>query len=522
MRVWRGLGARLRAEDGGATAFGVLALCLTGMLVGLAIDVTNLYRNETLMRLTADSAAHAGAVALARGEDPIGAARAMVERNMPAARFGPLTDATALQALHLDTGMNRLVRPDPDDAPVNAVLVRLQYSAEVKNLLPTFALGMVGIDGWTVETRSVATLTPSRRCGNAEGLFAQGRIDLAASVRLGDRLCLHSQAGIDLPAGAELGAGLRLSLPDPAACQGACRDAEAGSVVAMNLVMPQAAAHVARLADGFARPEVVLPEETAFFATRPFRGDPEALAEVGLATAGLQTGKVIGLSPFLFGALRERPAGLVYLVPCGSALPGTRPGAVPGAEARISLAGTEGQATLKDIVLVTDCPIEMDAATRIEGSLLIQLPPDLDAGEEALTAAPGARLGDPRGACAARLQSTLMVMGSLVLPAGLSASNLAVVAGGDVTLAPDPEGRLARHQGLSVHAGGRIATVGGHALAPCPGAASPVLPTLSAISYAMPPTDGWLIPVARPAPEAEMPGKAVGALPRAGGRDPQG
>lgn len=515
MRIGRGLGGHLRSEDGGATAFGVLALCLTALLVGLSIDVANLYRNETLMRLTADAAAHAGAVALARGDDPVEAARAMVERNMPAARFGPVTDATGLQALHLDPDENRLTRADPDSAPTNAVLVRLQRSAGVNNLLPTFALGLVGIDDWTVEARSVAALVPTRRCGNADGLFAKGGISLGPGARLGEGACLHSQTGINLATGTKLGEGLRLSLPDPAACKGACRDAAPGAM-AMNLVMPQAAAHVMRLANGFARPEVILPEETAFFTTRPLNGDTEALAEVGLPKTGLRTGNVIVVPPFLFAVMRERPAGLVYVVACSPGLPGGRVKTVPGATPRISLMGVEGQATLKDLVLVTDCPIDIDAATRIEGSLLIQLPPALAPDEEALAAAPGAHLGDPDGTCDARLQSTLMVLGNLLLPAGMSASNLAVVAGGDVTLAPDPEGRIARHQGLSVHAGGRIATVGAHAFDPCPGASDPVLPGLRVISHAMPPTNGWLSPVERPAPEAEMPGENVETRPMQG------
>lgn len=509
MHGWRGPGGSLRAEDGGATAFGVLALCLTAMLVGLSIDVANLYRNETLMRLTADAAAHAGAVALARGDDPLDAAAAMVGRNMPADRFGVVTDATGLQALHLDPAANRLARAD-DDAPANAVLVRLQRSAGVKNLLPTFALGLLGIDGWTVETRSVAALMPTRRCGNADGLFAKGGIDLGPGVQLDDGACLHSQTAINLAAGTKLGGDLRLSLPDPAACTGACRDAAPGNVAAMNLVMPQAASHVLRLADGFARPEVTLPEETAFFATRPLQGDTEALAEVGLPKAGLRTGQAIAVSPFLFAVMRERPAGLVYVVACGTGLPGGRRETVPGAAPRIALMGVEGQATLKDIALVTDCPIEMDALTRIEGSLVIQLPPALLPGEEALTAAAGARLGDPDGTCDARLQSTLMVPGDIVLPAGMSASNLAVVAGGDVTLAPDPEERIARHKGLSVHAGGAITAAGPHAISPCPGASGPVLPPLRVIAHAMPPTGGWLAPMARPVPEAEMPGERVG------------
>ena len=61
---------RFRAqEDGGVTAFGIFTFGLMMLTVGLAIDVTNAYRHKALLQVTADSAAQAGIVALARGQE---------------------------------------------------------------------------------------------------------------------------------------------------------------------------------------------------------------------------------------------------------------------------------------------------------------------------------------------------------------------------------------------------------------------------------------------------------------------
>ena len=502
-----------REEDGAATSLGLFCLILMAMLLGLAIDTASLYRQQTLMRLAADSAAHAGVAALARGEGPAGAqaaAAAMVARNLPEAHFGRLVadPASDLRALRLDPVTGDLARLG-ENAPANAFLVRLQRSAAVDNPIPTHILRLVGFDSWTAGAVSVAALQPTRRCANAAGLFAQGRIDVSASSTLGAGLCLHSQKAISLAAGTGIEEGLRLSMPTLEGCEGDCRSAtHAGAGLAeMNLLMPVAADHVVRLATGFARPDMAMPEKAAFFATRPLANDLEPLAEVGLDTGGLKTGSVVSLSAFRFSQLREVPPGLVYLVICN--MPADQ---VPKSGLdRIRLMGIENRAKLRDMVLVTTCPLEMDDLTRVEGALVILL----HGPETVLDAAPGARMGDPTGSCDAHRRVVLMTTGNLALPAWLSTSNLAAVAGGDVEILSDPDTNRAVHQGLSLHVGGHLSMAGQHSFAVCPDAADPVLPALRVIAHAMPPLEGWVAPLlsARPVPSPDMPGDRPDRLP---------
>ena len=71
LKTWRRprhLALRFGAQqDGGATVLGLISICLMLLFAGVAVDVANLYRHQTLLQLAADSAAQGGLVRLARG-----------------------------------------------------------------------------------------------------------------------------------------------------------------------------------------------------------------------------------------------------------------------------------------------------------------------------------------------------------------------------------------------------------------------------------------------------------------------
>lgn len=494
----------LRGDAGGATTLGVFALALTTIVVGFAMDASNLYRQQSLMRHTADAAAHAGVVALARGgtaAEAEAAAAAMIEKNLPAAGFGRLVadPATDLRALVFDPATGRLAVPD-DEAPANAMLVQLQRGAAAGNPVPTYVLRLIGFDGWTTGASSVAAIVPSQRCPNAAGLVARGKLALAGGVRAGEGVCLHSQDSIALPAGSAMDMDARLSLPMPDRCSEAC----AAAVVGMNLVMPQAADHLLRLAEGFARPDLELPEEAIFFAARRFDADLEPLAEVRVDTRHLGRGDTIPLTSFLFGVLRSYPAGLVYTVTCGPPEAGNKPEPL--------VLGQDPQAPpLRDLVLITDCPLRLGPYARLEGTLVFLLG---DTETADLAAERGARIGAAPGACTAGARSLVMTPGNLVLPAGLVGAGLGVVTGGGIVLVAD-EG-APEHRGFAAHAGAGLRVEGAQRFAHCPQDSDPLLPPLRVITHVMPPLDGWVTPLPRALPDRELPGSAVKALPMAG------
>ena len=491
----------LHDESGGITVLALFSLVLMVLCLGFGIDACNLYRHQNMLRMAADAAAHAGASALARGASPEAAEAAamdMLALNMPLDPEGSLLAdrATDLRALVVNTVDGKLSLPDPD-TPANAMLVSLQRSETARNPIPTFVLGLFGVESWSTGASSVAMVGTTRRCGNAAGLFADGPITIGSNglgLQPSDGLCLHSQEAVSLPLGESVtGADPLLSLPMRTACSGgACANA-----TEVNLITPGIAAHVARLAGGFTAPRLSLPEEQAFFATRPISQDLEPLSEVGADVRELKTGSVVVLSAFRFRLLREVPPGLVYLVLCG------QPGAEveTGGKDQIVFGEWPGAPVLQDIALVTTCPIQLGEHARIEGSLVISLADD----PGLATADPGAGIGDPTGGCDPALRSVLMTKGSLALPSTLTTSNIAVVAGGDVMLGLPGEAASPRARGIAVHAGGEIRSTGTQGLKPCPEATDPLLPALRVISHTMPPIDGWVTPLT-PEVEPDLPG----------------
>jgi Flp pilus assembly protein TadG len=520
-----------RGRGGGTTALALFMLALTAGLAGLAVDTANLYRTRTMLQGAADAAAQAGVLALARGGDAgaaLAAARRLVEANLPARRHGALiADAGIdLQLVVYDpaTGTAAAPAPGADAAAANAVLVRLQRSEAAGNPLPTHLLGLFGLEALSLSAHSVAALVPTRRCGNAEGVVARGAVDLGEAPRLAAGFCLHSQRAIRLGPEADTAADLRLSLPDPRHCTGCGPGNGPGNgsgdgsgdgrrPAALNLLLPDPAAAVARLAAGFADPATRLPEEAAFFADRPLAGDPEALREVGLLAAadGLAPGQVLRMGALQFSQLRQRPEGLVYDVRCDTRPDDPR----PPWQRTLTLVGGSGQPTLRNLVLVTDCAIEMDDWVRIEGTLILLTGP----GPAAIAGLPGARLGDPAGGCDPARRTRVMATGDLELPAHLADGNLSLLAGGSLRLAAAEDGGVARHRGLVVQAGGAVTAAGRHAFARCPDGEDPLLLPLVRVALVAPPV-GHLLPAIRRPVAAGMPGRRAGRLPLSGGARP--
>ena len=492
-----------RDEGGGVTVLGMFLLFLTLLCLGFAIDASNFYRYQTMLRLTADAAAHAGATALARGETPEKAEAAAIEMvalNMPFEPDGSMlaNRATDLRALFVDPADGKLSKPDLD-TPANAMLVSLQRSETANNPIPTLVLGLFGLNDWSTGATSVAVVTATNRCSNAAGFFAHGQITIGTSgagARPGDGLCLHSQDALLLPKGNDYlyNSDPLLSLPARTDCTGG----SCGKAVEVNLVMPDTAAHVVRLADGFATPGLAMPEKKAFFASRPIAQGLDALDEVGAKVDNLRTGSVVSLSAFRFRLLREMPPGLVYLVLCG------QPGAEieTDGEDEIVIGEWPDSPVVRDVALITTCPIRLDAHARVEGSMIISLADD----KGRITADAAARIGGAPGACDTDRRSVLMTTGTVALPASLTTSNIAIVAGGDVILGLPGEASSPPARGVAVHAGGEIRSTGTQGFEPCPGAADDVLPALRVIGYRLPPVGGWVTPLSSEA-DPDLPGR---------------
>jgi Flp pilus assembly protein TadG len=497
-RLWRD-------RNGGAAVFATFMLAVGLLFAGLALDVGNVRRERAQLQLSADVAAHTAIAALARGERPEDvrdAAIASVEWNTPAASNGNLIldpDADVL-LLHYDDATGVLA----EEKPVNAIQVRLRRSTAGGNAIPTFLLGFVGLDAWNVTTSSLAALVQTRSCSNAEGIFAHGDIVLSAPSAFGAGTCLHSQAAIDPGESATFAEGARMSLPNLADCGEPCDDVSHPGVgaakSAANLIMPETAEYIAALYEGFSQAEVKLPEEALFFATRPLAADLSPVEEVHFDMGVLKTGDTVHLTPLEFSQMRAFPSGLTYVVDCG----------IGGQPLEVQAYGEP--VLLKDMALVTNCAVSFDPLVRVEGALILTTAAGQTAGEPALTVQQGAVAGDAAPGCDAGNQAMLMAVGRIDLAPGFLASDVAVVAGGDLTV-PAATG-VDLHQGVALHAGGKVQIAGAHEFQSCGRPSDAVLPVLNVIREIMMTPKGSAAPPPAPLPKVapDLPGEAVAPL----------
>ncbi len=509
MAPWRRLlrpMARLCRQDDG-TASVMPLFMLTGLLVagGFCIDTANLWRNGEVMRATADAAAHAGAVALARGsapDDALALAEEAIALNMDAAVFAPAPGkprSDLVRLWHYDATTGTL----SEEGEPNAVSVQIRRSVLDGNELPMYLLDLFGLPAWTTATTSVVALTPSSRCNNSAGIYARAALEVQGEVELGEGFCLHSQQAIALERPAKLEDGALLSLPDMARCTGWCGDAfDTRSTLPaqeVNLISRPLGEQIGDLITGMLGPVADSPAKTAFFADRPLDDDLEPLAELGIDYSDLRTGSVLRLSRDDFEMLREVPAGLVYAVFCdqGSLEPPV-----------LQIRGGMNGPPLRDSVVLTNCALHFADDIEVTGALVIST----HVGDlPSITADPYALLGDPSVTCDPSALAQVMVLGDQVLPANLLLSNVALAVDGNVTLQAEQGGMAAQHMGFALHASGQVQVQGQHRFKACEDQGNlATLPALNLIRFAMP-----RIPAqpAQPQFQTDMPGKKAKPLP---------
>lgn len=461
-------------ETGAGTVLSLFGILICLMLTGLAIDAGNAWRSHEQLRGTADAAAHAGAVALARSGSPsdaVAVAVGVTEINMPSRFWGrilrdPFEDVIAL---HYDSELNQLSK----NGSTNAVLVRVQRSRETGNAVGTLLLKLAGIESWNIAATSAAAVLPTQRCNPMEGVYARGAVTLRGEASVGAGYCLHSQDRVDLAGQVTFAPGAGLSMPDLSACAGNCNAiVTAGFDLAAtetNMLMAAAEEEITRLAEGFTDADGEIPERSAFFRTRPRAYDLQPLAEVGVYTKPLRTGDVVRLTPLQFSRIWKFPKGLTYHVSCKDEQ-----------NSRLRLDGFGMGLDLSDLVLVTDCGLDLEATVTLRGALLLLT------GPEALEAANGALAGDPDARCLSDAASQVYSRAGMHLPPTLTTSNATFFSAGDISVEAGPPGTLLHHRGTAFHAAGEVNFEGGHTFHACNAAPAAVTPSLRLIRQIAP------------------------------------
>lgn len=488
-RLARGAARFWRDQNGAGTAFSVFLLVICASLGGIALDFSNAWRHREVLKTTADVAAQAGVIALARGEAPEAAqarALAALDFNTPQAAYGQIVVDAARDVvpLHYDSDTNSLSA----DGTINAVSVLVRRTGLLDNAVPTYLLRLVGRRDWEIGGMSVAALVQTRRCNASDGIFAAGAVTLSQTGSVTAGVCIHSQDRVALPQGGTFRAGSGLSMPDLARCEGLCREAvpPGDDTVAFetNLILADPVALIDAANKAFGDPFVASPLEQDFFASRPLAADLSALDEVGVDLEGLTTGALVTLSRVQFSRLREVPAGLIYRVKCAG---GNRSGSLPGSvQGLLEISDGGTGSVLRNLAVVTDCELHFAATARVEGALFITARSSGRNSRPIVTADTGARFGNPDQRCDARLRSTLLIKGNAAFPSDFITSNADLVAAGDIRVAAAAVAQTSDHRGVGIHVGGEISFASAQSFSACGLEPSGLLPDLLVIRHVMP------------------------------------
>lgn len=210
-------------ESGGITAFSLFGFMTCCIVAGVAIDITNLYRQKEHLTLAADAAAFAGVVAVAQQKSSADiqvAILAAVEKNIPMDTFGKVTNvANDVQLVRFDPTTKKLVAGTP-----NAVKVTLRRDDSVNNPVKTSLLQLVGVKDFKLEVSSVAFYGQPGRCISSDGIYGKGQVTLTSGNWIGPSYCVHSQTAVWLPQQNDFATGSGVSMPSLVSCKGKCVD----------------------------------------------------------------------------------------------------------------------------------------------------------------------------------------------------------------------------------------------------------------------------------------------------------
>jgi hypothetical protein len=199
---------------------GLLWFMLLVGLTGMAVDVTNGFRNRTMLQATADSAVLAAVIDLPNGATAAASAVAYSDGNMPGAMYGDVLKAADVEIGSWDNATRSFTAGgvvenvlDPGGALIpDAVRVTLHQTAANTNAVPVNFLRIVGLQTWDVNVQAVAQrFLPDCLM---DGLIAAGVVDISSNNGFVNEICIHGQTGVMIQNHNYHELGVIVSMPD--------------------------------------------------------------------------------------------------------------------------------------------------------------------------------------------------------------------------------------------------------------------------------------------------------------------
>lgn len=400
------------------------ALWVTAFIAlgGLAVDTAKAWRMKAMMQATADAAAHAGSVAMWKGEDGVAAVRTYVDANLPASKFGDVLNDADIQYGVWDPETQVFTLQDSSDG-ADSIRVSLHRVAARGNAERTTLLRVLGIDNWQIEVSSAARYFDSIDECLRNGIVARGEIDLQSNNVFDGNICVHSQDHVSVRNHNYFAEGTTVSMPDPTQLN------TPGSDVESNPGLADA------LREGHKDPKIV--------------DDLPALIEALKLEA---TGLPIANAAVNWSGLLP---GMVYYVNCTGG--GDKTMTIPDG------------AVIYNTTIVTNCGIKFDQGARIYESV-IATTGEHGSGAATVQAPSSVVIGYDDG-CAEGGGSQILINGSFKAASSFAMNGSQIIATGDISIAAQIQGL----DGISLISGGEIDVTSNNAFGACPGSEFPVI-----------------------------------------------
>jgi Flp pilus assembly protein TadG len=196
-------------DRGGGTIMGLLWFMLIVGITGMAVDVTDGFRNRTMLQATADASALAAVIDL-----PEDAALAVATAVTYAVNnMGSETNGNVLDPEDVTVGLWDPVTKslDPGSAFPDAVMVTVNRSADNANAVPVNFLRIIGLETWNVTAQAVAQrFIPD--CLR-DGLIAREIVDMSSNNGFVNEICIHGEQGVNIQSNNFFETGVNVSMP---------------------------------------------------------------------------------------------------------------------------------------------------------------------------------------------------------------------------------------------------------------------------------------------------------------------
>jgi len=184
----------LHDEQGSYTVWSLVWFVVYLGIGGLAVDISDAYRNQSLLQATADAAALAGAMSLPDADAAVEQALAYAADNMDPADHGEVLKNAEIVVGTWDKTTETFGSGGPEP---NAVRVTTRRAAQNGNPVAMNFLRGLSLFGartqWDVATEAVA-IRYVPECIN-DGLIALNRVDTQSNNSYYDNICVHGQNG---------------------------------------------------------------------------------------------------------------------------------------------------------------------------------------------------------------------------------------------------------------------------------------------------------------------------------------